>query len=423
MKKLLSIFVFSLLTTLLTAQVSKTVNVTTAGTLTTLLTATEKTTVTDLTVTGNIDVRDIKIIRESMPILTTIDISNVTIAEYSGFILDANGNAVDMNADGIITESDKVFYSANSLPRMLSNWINIITIKLPNSITNLSDNAFQGCSNLSNIILPNSLTTIGNQAFQGCSNLSNIIIPESVTKIGDQAFLGCNNLININIPASVVSIGVLSFGSCSITVDISNPKYSSSEGLLYNKNQTKIIYCPTSKAGSFTIPTTVDSLEIGAFYQCSNLTTITIPSSVRSIGNFAFGECSGLLSIYALGLTPITIANNTNAFYNVNKSLCTLYVPDNSKALYVVANEWKDFVNINELITAVNTISNVVKVYCKDLKIIVEGTSEGETVTLYTIHGKEIQSFTSKGEKINITVDSNSVYLVKTSKKTFKVIP
>ena len=78
MKKLLSIFVLALLTTLLSA-VSKTINVTTSGTLTTLLTSTEKTTVTDLTLTGNIDARDVKCMRDEMTVLAVLDLSGVSI--------------------------------------------------------------------------------------------------------------------------------------------------------------------------------------------------------------------------------------------------------------------------------------------------------------------------------------------------------
>lgn len=417
MKKLLSIFVLALLTALLSAQVSKTVNVLSAGMLTTLLTATERATVTNLTVSGIVDLRDFKIIRDSMPTLTSIDISNVTIAEYSQFIFNADGIAVDLNADGIITDNDKVIYSANSLPRILNKWINIISIKLPTSVTSLSDNAFQNCSSLTNIILPNSLTAIGNQAFQGCSNLSGIVIPQSVTNIGDQAFLGCDNLANINIPTSVISIGVLAFGSCSITVDNSNPKYSSLGGVLYNKKQTKIIYCPTSKTGSFIIPSTVDSIEMGAFYECNKLASISIPSSVKSIGNYAFYECSKLMSIYVWTSTPINIIEGTNAFININKTLCTLYVPINSKALYQAANEWKDFVNISEFTTAVNMVNNEnIKLYPNHVidYFSLSGINYKASLTILDLNGKTLLAKPiTDNENIAVGTLSKGMYIVK----------
>lgn len=67
-------------------------------------------------------------------------------------------------------------------------------------------------------------------------------------------------------------------------------------------------------------------------------------------------------------------------------------------------------------------INNRVKVYSTNTEIIVDGTSEGETVTLYTVKGKQMQTVISKGEKLNLSVDRNTIYLVKTGEKTFKVI-
>ena len=67
----------------LQAQVSKTVNCT-AGALSTLLTVTEQNTVTNLTLTGTIDARDFKTMRDNMPVLAVIDMGAATIAVYTG---------------------------------------------------------------------------------------------------------------------------------------------------------------------------------------------------------------------------------------------------------------------------------------------------------------------------------------------------
>ena len=66
------------------AMVSKTINVTTAGTLGTLLTATDKTSVTDLIVTGNIDTRDIKCMRDELIALINLDMGNAVIVAFTG---------------------------------------------------------------------------------------------------------------------------------------------------------------------------------------------------------------------------------------------------------------------------------------------------------------------------------------------------
>ena len=62
---------------------------------------------------------------------------------------------------------------------------------IPNSVTNIENAAFSGCSSLTKINIPNSVTNIGNEAFEYCSSLTKINIPNSVTNIGKRAFLLC----------------------------------------------------------------------------------------------------------------------------------------------------------------------------------------------------------------------------------------
>ena len=62
---------------------------------------------------------------------------------------------------------------------------------IPNSVTNIGDNAFWHCESLTNINIPNSVTNIGDRAFMYCKSLTNINIPNSVTNIGDCAFAEC----------------------------------------------------------------------------------------------------------------------------------------------------------------------------------------------------------------------------------------
>ena len=57
------------------------------------------------------------------------------------------------------------------------------------------------------IIIEDGVTNIGEQVFSDCSNLTSITIPESVTSIGYRAFSNCSSLTSINIPESVTSIG------------------------------------------------------------------------------------------------------------------------------------------------------------------------------------------------------------------------
>ena len=187
-------------------------------------------------------------------------------------------------------------------------------------VTGIGDRAFSGCKGLASITIPNSVTSIGWSAFNNCSSLTSITIPDSVTSIGDEAFDDCEKLTQIN-------------------VDKANTVYSSVNGVLFNKNKTELIRYPEGKADtSYSIPDSVTSIGIGAFYNCSSLTSITIPNSVTSIGNFAFSSCSRLTSVTignsvtSIGssafsdcssLTSITIPNSVTSIGDLAFSGCS----------------------------------------------------------------------------------------------------
>ena len=83
------------------------------------------------------------------------------------------------------------------------------------------------------------------------SKIYQVVITSGVTNIGDDAFYACTNLTSINISDSVISIGEDVFVGCdslkSINVSTSNTNYSSMYGVLINKNKTTILRYPAKK--------------------------------------------------------------------------------------------------------------------------------------------------------------------------------
>ncbi len=143
--------------------------------------------------------------------------------------------------------------------------------------------------------------TIGQSAFSECKSLQEIILPDTVTQIGDDAFFECTNLISVFIPKNVTRLHEFLFSTCSnlkrIDVDENNKKFSSEDGVLFNKDKTELLVFPMGKSGSYTVPLGVTRIGDWAFSSCDGLTDITLPDSVTTLGNGVFAGCSGLTRV------------------------------------------------------------------------------------------------------------------------------
>ena len=221
----------------------------------------------------------------------------------------------------------------------------LTSVTIPNSVTSIGDHAFFGCTGLTSVTIPNSVTSIGERAFDGCSGLTSVTIPNSVTSIGAHAFRACSSLTSITIPNSVTSIGDWAFLVCSgltsINVETNNPNYCSVEGVLFNKDKTRLIQYPGGKQGAYTIPNSVTSIGDRAFYNCTGLTSVTIGNSVTSIEYVAFSNCSSLTSVTIEAETPPVLSNDV--FDDTHN--CPIYVPCNAVNTYKTASMWNSYAN------------------------------------------------------------------------------
>ena len=87
-------------------------------------------------------------------------------------------------------------------------------VELFGSITEIGDEAFRNCTNITELTLPESLTTIGSGALEGCTGITELTLPESLTTIGAGAFKGCTGIAELTLPASLTSIGSGALEGC-----------------------------------------------------------------------------------------------------------------------------------------------------------------------------------------------------------------
>ena len=226
----------------------------------------------------------------------------------------------------------------------------IKTVIIGDAVTGIGDYAFSYCKSLTSVTIPNSVTRIGEGVFSGCTGLTEITIPNSVTSISDYAFYGCTGITSIMIPNSVTSIGDWVFSWCSgltsITTTDGNNSYCSQDGVLFNKDKTKLICCPEGKTGTFTIPESITRIDNMMFYNCTGLTGITIPNSITIIGNWSFSGCTGL--------TEITIPNSVTSIgkeaFSHCRGLTRIAIPNS--VISIGDRAFSDCINLTD-ITAV----------------------------------------------------------------------
>jgi hypothetical protein len=89
-----------------------------------------------------------------------------------------------------------------------------------------------------------------------------------------------------------------------ICVDSRSTSFSSLEGVLFDKNQTRLIQCPGGKAGDYVIPDNVITIAPRAFWGCTVLSSVTVCDTVTTIEAATFVGCSGLVQVYFEGNAP-----------------------------------------------------------------------------------------------------------------------
>jgi hypothetical protein len=212
------------------------------------------------------------------------DRTSITITGYSRWATGAVDIPEVIAGKPVTNIGEYAFYNRTGLT----------SVSIPFSVTRIGDWAFAYCG-LNSMSIPTGVTSIGDLAFYNCTFMASVTIPASVTSIGNSAFRDCASLKNVTIPHSVTSIGGSAFWLCdrleAIIVDPANPNYSSLGGILFSKAQDVLIQYPRGIHGSYSIPSSVTTIDEFAFASCYNLTSVTIPSSVTSIGNSAFSSC------------------------------------------------------------------------------------------------------------------------------------
>ena len=283
-------------------------------------------------------------------------------------------------------------------------------ITWPAAIETIGDYAFNSCDALGSPIFPASLRTIGDYAFNKCSSieeldftnctrltkigacafsldtsLTTIQLPASITYLGDGALAGCYNLKNVTMQPCTLQMGDAVFAQCHSLQQIDLSQTWLQRLPAWSFSGCKIL-------ASAILPASLTHIKEGAFYYCEALTTASLPAGITTLADFAFAGCKGLDSITFMeeGIEQIgrySFYHNTAAdsvaipttvayigdhafdgcinarsflslrdmpaelgelvFANMDVENKSLYVKEESVAIYSSTPQWQDFGYIN----------------------------------------------------------------------------
>lgn len=173
-------------------------------------------------------------------------------------------------------------------------------VSLPDSLTEVPASAFENCTSLTRVKLPSSLQTIGNSAFEGCTNLetsgadgeSDFVIPDSVTEVGEDAFMDCGDLTRVTIGTGLKEIPKNMFDNCDSINTLVFAEGSTVERIGENAFRD-------NNLGNVTLPDSLKYIGVSAFENndSASFNRIVIPAGVVTVSNYAFRGCSRLATV------------------------------------------------------------------------------------------------------------------------------
>lgn len=216
------------------------------------------------------------------------------------------------NGKPVTKIEDKAFYAIEITisAKILCN-PNITAFEIPDTITEIGENAFCGCIGVKEMVIPENCVIIGEGAFAsmdglevitfpsglkdlpsralaGCDIIKNVNLPQNLTSIGGSAFSACYDLETIVLPDSLEVIGERAFNSCTALKSIKLPTHLKEIGEeAFTKSGIEFVEFPNS----------LETIGRNAFNQCESLIGVRINKNLNNIGTSVFGSCIRLAEI------------------------------------------------------------------------------------------------------------------------------
>ena len=348
----------------------------TAGHLKEAIAAANKdfTKIKNLKITGEINAQDFYFMRDSMDLLSALNLKEVKIKKSIGYLDGGMGGEIDYDDCQIPCQAMYAKKSLNLLvlPDNLTK-IGIAafgecqnltgSLNIPEGVTEIEVGAFVNCHAMagsisfpstlkyigrkedrwwyggtfarcgfnSKLILPSNLECLKGNAFEECEGLyGELRLPEKLSELGECAFRGCKNFSgNLSIPQNLHKVPNNAFEYCG----------GMNGTLTLHDGVTAIgeyAFRGTHFRGEIKLPKNLVVLQNYAFAGCDFSGELKLPSSLKSIGRKVFGDTDGDGSCWRLmGIVEFPEGMQSigeQAFYNC-RSIEGLVFPESMETI------------------------------------------------------------------------------------------
>lgn len=195
------------------------------------------------------------------------------------------------------------------------------------TVVRIGDDAFRYCDGVEAVVIPQTVTSLGNNVFLNCDGLATLNLPDAINVMGDSVIRNCTYIRSVRFPLSMTEVPPYCFSgggnlhSLYLHEGITTLKRDAFGGCAFD---------------SIALPSSLRTIERGAFWSCWRMKSIRIPAGVERIGDFVFWHCDSLADIYVDSPEPLAI---TNIFQDLKG--VRLHVPKGAGERYKNAEGWK----------------------------------------------------------------------------------
>ena len=258
----------------------------------------------------------------------------------------------------------------------------LMTITLPQTLKTIDEVALAGCHRISSLVIPNSVTKLGNNVFEGCT-FSSVVMSDSVKVIPYGAFMYCVNLNTYTGGASVERIEDYAFNNC--------------ERL----------------TGEIVFPETLKYIGNRAF-EMTGINSVVFTGIIDTIGDFNFAL--NMRTLVLVNPTP------PFTYHRIANNIFKTIIPCGATEAYMADPNWSSYSYTEDCDGVEENPMAAVKVTAgyRSIEVL---NAEGYSVAIYDVMGRCIVNEPANGfTHRHYSVPAVGVYVVRVNDRGYKVV-